>query len=161
MFYAREFLAAADRLEPSFVAVQRRHLADEVGHVRWDEQLLDWIWPALGPRRRRLNARIFAWLMREYFVTPKRSGLRVVRTLVAEYPELRPRWPELRGEMLGLDSNPEFHRSAYSRDATPRSFARFDRTPEFWPMAGALAGYRPSPASAESAPPVAQVGDSK
>ena len=43
LFYAKEYLNSASDLEPNFVAAQRRHLADEVGHTQWDEELLDWI----------------------------------------------------------------------------------------------------------------------
>src|SRR5687768_4440406 len=33
LYCAKQFLAEPDQLEPSFVATQRQHLADEVGHV--------------------------------------------------------------------------------------------------------------------------------
>ena len=145
LFYAREFLLAAGTLEPCFVAVQRRHLADEAGHVKWDEALLDWSWPDTSGPWRRINARLFAWLMGEYFLMPKRSGTRVLAALVAEFPGLRRQWPGLRDALRQLAQNREFHLLAYSRKVTPRVFARFDQWPEFHRLAGVLPGYRPWP----------------
>jgi hypothetical protein len=149
MYYATEFLRV-DGLEPGFVAVQREHLADETGHVRWDEQLLEHIWPRTNPAWRQFNARLFRWLMREYFTIPRRSGMRVVAALVDEFPALRDAWPELSRAMLGLADAPGFHRTAYSREVTPRTFARFDRTPEFRVLGEVLPGYRGSDATAAS-----------
>ena len=143
LFYAKEFLQEADRLEPNFVAAQRRHLADEAGHVQWDEELLDWVWPRIGKAWRKINARLFAWMMGEYFTTPKRSGLRVVAELVKEFPTLQPLWPEMRSQMLHLPRNQAFNRLCYSREVTPKAFARFDQWPEFHSLGRVLPGYCP------------------
>ena len=143
LFYAREYLREAAELEPNFVSAQRRHLADEAGHIQWDEQLLDWVWPRTSGVARRVNARLFAWMMGEYFTTPRRSGLRVLAELVREFPALQPQWPELRTQMLELTHNRDFHLLAYSRAVTPKAFARFDRWPEFRPLAKVLMGYEP------------------
>jgi hypothetical protein len=144
LFCAKEFLASADSLEPNFVAAQRRHLADEVGHILWDEQLLDCIWPTLAGWQRKLNARLFAWMMGEYFTTPKRSGLRVAGELVTEFPALKELWPELRRAILGLSTQRAFNLLCYSRTVTPKAFARFDRLPEFNSLAEVLPGYEPN-----------------
>lgn len=85
--------------------------------------------------------------MREYFTVPRRSGMRVVAALVEEFPTLRAQWPELSREMLGLADVGAFHRTAYSRVVTPRTFARFDRTPEFQAIGDALPCYRGSDAT--------------
>jgi hypothetical protein len=143
-FCAKEFLNEAGALEPSFVAAQRRHLADEIGHIQWDEELLDWFWPRTGALMRKFNARLFAWMMGEYFTTPRRSGLRVVAELIGEFPDLRAQWPELRSQMLQLSANCEFQLLAYSRRATPKAFARFDRWPEFRSLGRVLVGYTPA-----------------
>lgn len=143
LFCAKEFLNEADSLEPHFVATQRRHLADEVGHIQWDEELLDWIWPRMGKTWRGINARLFGWMMGEYFTTPKRSGLRVVFDLVKAFPALKPLWPELRKQMIQLSRNQEFHLLCYSRTVTPKAFARFDHWPEFRPLSEVLPGYSP------------------
>jgi hypothetical protein len=144
LFYAKEFLKEAEGLEQHFVSTQRRHLADEVGHIQWDEALLDWIWPQTGKTWRAINARLFVWMMGEYFTTPKRSGLRVVSDLVKEFPVLQPLWPELRIQMLGLSQNLEFNLLGYSRHVTPKAFARFDQWPEFRSLNRVLPGYLPS-----------------
>src|SRR5258705_1213498 len=54
-------------LEPHFVSVQRTHLADEAGHVRWDEELLDCIWGKTNPLLRHFNARLLSWMVDEFF----------------------------------------------------------------------------------------------
>lgn len=149
LFCAKEFLDQSNNLEPNFVATQRRHLADEIGHIHWDEELLDWLWPNIAKWRRKMNARFFAWMMREYFTTPKRSGLRVVAELVYEFPELTILWPNLRKQMLALSEHREFNLLCYSRAVTPKTFSRFDRWPEFNSPGKALLGYEP--ASAPSA----------
>jgi hypothetical protein len=148
-FYAKEYLKSANDLEPNFVAAQRRHLADEVGHTQWDEELLDWIWPRTGSHWRRVNARLFSWMTAEYFTVPKRSGLRVVTELVKEFPALQPKWPEMRTQVLQLSQNQEFNHLSYSRSVTPKAFARFDQWPEFRSLGRILAGYRPGQASQE------------
>jgi hypothetical protein len=150
LFCAKEFLSHPDALEPNFLAAQRRHLADEVGHIQWDEELLDCIWPKVAGWRRHINARLFAWMMGEYFTTPKRSGLRVVAELVKEFSELKALWPELRGEMLGLATHREFNLLSYSRSVTPRAFARFDQCPEFSSLGRVLVGYEPNRAGSSA-----------
>jgi hypothetical protein len=94
LFFGRAFLKHADTLEPHFVQTQRRHLADEIGHVRWDGILLERVWTKTSPWLRRFNVRLFAWMVRQYFTTPKHTAPRVVAALVAEFPELRPRYAE-------------------------------------------------------------------
>ena len=150
MYYAAEFLRT-DELEPHFVATQREHLADETGHVRWDEQLIDFIWPRTHPTWRRINARMFRGLMREYFTVPRRSGMRVLARLVEEFPRLRAISPQLSREMLALADVTAFHETTYSRHVTPRTFARFDRTPEFRALGEILPGYRLNGANVISA----------
>jgi hypothetical protein len=143
LYFGKKFLEEDSELEPNFVATQRRHLADEVGHIGWDEELLDWVWPRLSKTYREFNSRLFIWMMGEYFTTPKRSGLHVVAELVNEFPELRPRWQEFQAQMLRLSQNEQFNLSCYSRDITPKSFARFDQWPEFRALNKILPGYRP------------------
>src|SRR5262249_31400375 len=90
LFFGQTFLKFADVLESHFVATQRKHVADEVGHIRWDEALLDWVWPNAGFLRRKINTRILAWMIEEYFSTPKRAAVRVLAELVKGFPELQP-----------------------------------------------------------------------
>src|SRR5262249_36268958 len=90
-YFGRVFLNSEESLEPHFLAAQRKHLADEIGHIRWDEDLLDLVWPNLSPFWRRLNVRLLAWLVSEYFTTSKRSAIRVITALAAEFPQLKAR----------------------------------------------------------------------
>lgn len=145
LFYSKGCLENAGELEANFVAAHRAHLADEVGHVGWDENLLDWLWPQVGRTLRRVNARLLNWMLGEFFLLPKRSGLRVIERLAEEYPDLDA--AALRRGMAGLQSNTAYLQTLYSREITPRTFARFDAHPEFALLAKTLPGYRPeSPA---------------
>jgi len=131
LHYSRIYLRQAPALEPAFVEVHRRHLADEAKHVRWDEELLDELWTRAHPFRRAWNARLFAWMLEELFGAPKRAQLRVVEELARELPELRGRLPEMRRQMLALARDPAYRKTLYSREIVPRTFARFDECPEF------------------------------
>ena len=142
LYYSKGCLEHANELELHFVATHRAHLADEVGHVGWDEELLDWLWPQMSQIVRHLNARLLNWLIGEFFLLPKRSGLRVVEQLAKEYPHLDV--PALYLSMRKLEESPTYLKTLYSREITPRSFARFDAQPEFALLARTLPGYRPS-----------------
>jgi hypothetical protein len=141
LHYSKVCLSCADELEPSFVATHRAHLADEVGHVGWDEELLDWLWPRTGPVTRQLNARILTWMLGEYFLLPKRSAIGVIEHLGSEFPDLDVR--SLIAATRALKDNRNYVESLYSREATPRAFARFDSLPEFALLGRTLPGYRP------------------
>lgn len=141
MFFGRAFLKAEDSLEPHFVAVQRRHLADEAGHVRWDEALLDWVWPRTARLLRGVNIRLFAWMIGEYFSTPKRSTTRVLAELVREFPDLQPRYDEFCRQLRSLGGNLEYRKALYCPETVPKTFKRFDAWPEFRSMMAAMPGY--------------------
>lgn len=141
--FGRAFLKSTAPLEPHFVAAQRRHLADEIGHVRWDGVLLDRVWSQTGILLRHLNARLLAWMVNEFFATPKRSAVRVVVALAAEFPELKPSLPEMRNQLKLLGECPEFRRSLYSPGNVPQTFRRFDFWPEFQALTKAMPGYQP------------------
>lgn len=144
LFFSRGCLENADELEPRFVATHRAHLADEVGHVGWDGELLDWLWPRTGRTIRSVNVRLLAWMIGEFFLLPKRSGVRVVEQLAHEFPQLDS--AALRRALSGLKNNAGYVRSLYSREMTPRTFARFDALPEFASLGRTLPGYIPAPA---------------
>ena len=143
LFFGRAFLKSAGTLEPHFVATQRSHVADEVGHVRWDEALLDWVWPRAGFLSRKLNTRIFAWMIKEYFSAPKRAALLVLEELIREFPELRPCYPEFRRQICELGKDREYRRSLYCQENVPDTFRRFDAWPEFQPLKAVMPGYIP------------------
>jgi hypothetical protein len=143
LFFGKVFLKHADELEPHFVETQRKHLADEVGHVRWDEMLLEQVWGKTSPWLRRFNVRLFAWMTCEYFSTPKRSSLRVISALVAEFPELRPRYDEFCCLLRELGNNAAYRHSLYCPENASLTFKLFDAWPEFELMTRAMPGYRP------------------
>jgi len=147
VFFGRTFLRQADDLEPNFVAAQRKHLADEIGHVRWDEALLDSIWPRTNRLLRRFNARFLAWMIGEYFIVPKRSALRVVDALVAEFPRLRRHQPEFNRQLRALGHDAAFCSAQYSSESVPDTFKRFGDWPEFNALARVMPGYVPQMAS--------------
>jgi hypothetical protein len=143
MFFGRAFLKSADLLEPHFVAVQRKHLADEIGHVRWDEALLDWVWPKINFSLRRFNVRLFAWMLEEYFTTPKRTALRVLAALAGEFPSLQPQYPEFCRQLRALGNDSVFRRSLYCPENVPMTLKRFDAYPEFNSLINVMPGYIP------------------
>ncbi len=142
LHYSKGCLEKADELEPHFIAVHRAHLADEVGHIGWDGEVLDWLWPRTGGALRMVNARLFAWMVGEFFHLPKRSGRRVIAQLAREFPRLDS--TALFRALRDLEKDTGFQLTLYSRSITPRTFARFDAHPEFASLARTLPGYRPS-----------------
>jgi hypothetical protein len=139
----REMLRCRTAVEPHFVALHRLHLADEIGHVQWDEALLDDIWQPSAPGVRKANAVLLRWLMGEFFVVPKRSNMRVVVQLTREFPALRPLLPQCRQALLALKDCDAWNALLYSRASVPKAFARFDTWPEMHPMRRVLHGYMP------------------
>jgi hypothetical protein len=139
---ARACLDASDRLEPSFVDLHRRHMADEVDHVRWDLDLIERIWLPLPMWKRKLHARLFGALMAEFFTVPKRSSMVVLGALIDEFPELAVMAGAFRREIGDLANSQAYHESLYSRAINPRCFALFDELPEFRDMEKYLQGYR-------------------
>src|SRR5207302_1961482 len=77
-FYSGAFVLHESELDARFVSVQRKHLADEGGHIRWDVELIEWLWPQTPLFLRRINALLLGWMLREFFSLPKRSGWNVI-----------------------------------------------------------------------------------
>lgn len=141
IYIARECLNEPG-LEPNFRELHRRHMADEVDHVRWDTELIERVWLPMPLWKRRLQAGIFGWLMREFFTAPKRAARSVLDALLGEFPELSPIAGQLRRELAELRSSLPYHASLYSREITPKAFALFDSLPEFESIGRSLPAYR-------------------
>lgn len=141
LYYSKAYLRHPSPLDPAFVEAHRLHLADEAKHVRWDEELLDALWLRAHPLLRSVNAKLFAWMLEEFFGAPKRAQLRVLDELARELPELRGRLPEMRRQVLALSRDEAYRKTLYSREIVPRTFARFDECPEFRTLS--LCGYQP------------------
>ncbi len=129
-------------LEPNFRELHRRHMADEVDHVRWDTELIERVWLPMPMWKRKLQAAIFGWLMREFFTVPKRAARAVLDALLREFPDLDPIASQLRRELAELRSSLPYHASLYSREVTPKAFALFDSLPEFENIGRSLPAYR-------------------
>lgn len=143
VFLGRETLRLKERIEPHFVALQRAHLADEIGHVQWDQEILAITWSKSSERFRTMNAAMLRRVLREFAITPKRANVRVIAELVTEFPELTPRLPQLRRALLTLGQDRDWNLSLYSRAIVPKTFALFDRWPEFSSLSRVLCGYQP------------------
>ena len=130
LHFGRCFVRHADTMDPRFLEVQRRHLADEPGHIRRDLLFLDWLWPSTPPWLRRLNARFLHWLLREFFLLPKRSGKNVVLRWLDQNPELQALRPTLLAQWDDLQNNPTFLNSLYPRKALPKTAELASRWPE-------------------------------
>lgn len=138
----RECLRKENQLEPAFVKLHRKHLADEVDHVHWDLKLIERVWLPMPMWKRRLQARLFGTMMREFFTTPKRAGKAVLQELIDEFPELKPDGVRLHRELGDLATSRIYHASLYSRETTPRGFALFDELPEFHDIGRFLLAYQ-------------------
>jgi hypothetical protein len=146
LFYSRRAIAQREELEPHFGKTHRTHLADEVGHVGWDEQLIEELWERANPFLRKVNAELLGWMLGEFFNGPKRAQLKVVHELTHEFPELAKLEPEMKRQLLALSEDGGYQRSLYSREIVPRAFGRFDESPEFRSLE--LIGYRRNPRGA-------------
>jgi hypothetical protein len=143
VFLGREILRHREEIEPHFIAVQRAHLADEIGHVQWDQEILALIWATATRGLRRLNAAMLGAVLREFVIAPKRANVLVLVELAKELPELAPRLPEMRRALLALARDRNWNLSLYSRTIVPKTFALFDKWPEFASLSRFLCGYQP------------------
>ena len=121
LYFGLQFMRDDDSLDERFRAVQKKHLADEPGHIRRDELFIHALWDTASPRLRSINAKLLHWLLREYFLLPKRSGWNVVEHWLKEHPHLMPRRDEARQAMTGLARNEAFVKSLYPRRHLPRT----------------------------------------
>lgn len=94
-----------DALSADYVKLHRLHMLDEARHVALDVALLERFLPSLSIKHQALNGRIFRGLLRE-MLAPKRSGIRVLRTLAAEYPELSALLPQMETAVRALPHDP-------------------------------------------------------
>lgn len=137
VFFGREIIRGDD-LEANFVATHRLHLADEVEHVEWDRRILAWLWPASASSLRTVNARLLRWIMHEFFITPKRANWRVVIELASHFPELAPRLPEMRRQLLALRDDRQWNDFLHSAAVIPKTLAELGRWSEFRELANLL-----------------------
>ncbi len=130
LYFGRCFLHIADQLDPRFLAVQKKHLADEPSHIRRDELFIHWLWPQCGARLRSINASMLHWLISEFFYLPKRSGWRVVRVWLESHPHLLSRKTEFHTAMNSLANNEKYIHTLYPKKHLPRTCALSAPWPE-------------------------------
>jgi hypothetical protein len=133
-------------LEPGFVAVHREHAKDEARHIHIDVHLVRACIATLPAVWRALNAGLFIAFMRN-MTSPKAggTGARVVRRLVAEFPDLAPLAGALIEGLVALKDNAEFQYSLFNRKLTPLAFSLYDDEPALSRLGKVLRSYeRPS-----------------
>lgn len=129
-------------LEPGFLGVHREHMKDEARHLHVDGHLIEMCMMPAGPRRRALNARLFGLMLHPITRVERRgSGVKVIRHLVTERPELKPLEERMIREVVQLTGSAEFQRSLFNRRAMPLTFGLFDSTPELAELGRHMVGY--------------------
>lgn len=130
------------RLDPGFTAVHREHMKDEARHLHVDQILVERIIETAPPRRRRLEAGLFrAMLVGITRPTRSGAGVRVVRQLVRDMPELQMREEEMIRAVLALKDDRAYQESLFNRRINPMTFAVFDRIPELDRLGERMLGY--------------------
>jgi hypothetical protein len=129
-------------LDTGFMSVHLDHMKDEARHLHIDGILIDLCIGDTSPRRRALNARLFRMLL-PAITTPTRngSGIKVIRRLVREMPELQDREAEMIRAVLALRDNAAFQESLFNRSIMPMTFRAFDTTAELADLGKSMVGY--------------------
>jgi hypothetical protein len=130
------------KLDPTFTLVHVEHMKDEARHVHIDGLLIDLCIGADAPWRRKLNAKLFATMLPGItFPTRQGAGVKVVRQLVKEMPELQDREAEMIRAILDLKHNRAYQQSLFNRQIMPMTFQLFDRTVELANLDRWMQGY--------------------
>jgi hypothetical protein len=119
-----------DALSADYVKLHRLHLLDETRHVALDVALLERFLPPLSKRHQELNSRVFRGLLRE-ILAPKRSGIRVLRALAVEYPELSVLLPQMETAVRALPHDPGLYPMVADAETLPFTHELFKRYPTF------------------------------
>ena len=69
------------------------------------------------------------------------SGIKVIRELVRQMPELAWREDQMIAEVLSLRSDTAFQTSLFNRQAMPLTFGVFDKSAELGSLGNAMVGY--------------------
>jgi hypothetical protein len=129
-------------LEPTFAALHREHLKDEVRHLQLDGILIELCLDRTSRTRRVLNAALFKSMLGTV-TRPTRagSGVKVIRELVRQMPELAWRERDMIDAVLALRHDRAFQASLFNRQAMPLTFGVFDATQELHDLPDAMVGY--------------------
>ncbi len=130
------------QLDPAFLGAHQEHMKDEARHLHIDGALIDLCIAAGGPMRRALNAHLFKSMLGGV-VTPTRggSGVKVIRQLVRDMPELKSREEEMIQAVLALKDNEAFQKSLFNRAIMPTTFRLFNSSAELASLGERMVGY--------------------
>jgi hypothetical protein len=144
---ARDMIRSPDtetlgEIEPRFAAVHREHMKDETRHLQIDGILVDICLAQSGRAKRVLNAALFKSMLGP-ITRPTRngSGVKVIRELVHQMPELAWHEETMVAAVLALRHNRQFQASLFNRRAMPLTFGVFDGMREFDNLDDAMVGY--------------------
>ena len=129
-------------LDPVYRRMYARHAHDEARHVQIDWHFIDTYYTTASPGRRQRTAWLVAKLLRDVFLRPARSAMRVVTCWLEEFSELRPHRREFQRQLKGLIDCEGYHEMMYSQRGSPILFSLFDRFPEMQRMETVLLSYR-------------------
>src|SRR5262249_10800983 len=107
-------------IDPTFAAVHREHLKDEQRHLQIDGLLVERCLAGGGRAARVLNAALFRSML-GVVTRPTRagSGIKVIRELLRQMPELAFREKAMTRQVLALRHDAGFQRSLFNRKAMP------------------------------------------
>ena len=129
-------------IEPAFAALHREHMKDELRHLQVDGILAELCLARAGRATRALNATLFKAML-GVVTRPTRtgSGIKVIRELIRQMPELSCRQEEMTRAVLALRNDEAFQRSLFNRTAMPLTFGVFDASPELATLTKRMVGY--------------------
>jgi hypothetical protein len=124
------------------VALHREHMKDELRHLQVDGILAELCLGRAGRATRAINATLFKTML-GVITKPTRagSGVKVIRELTRQMPELAWRQEEMIRAVLALRHDEVFQRSLFNRTAMPLTFGVFDASPELATLAKRMVGY--------------------
>jgi P-aminobenzoate N-oxygenase AurF len=130
------------RLDPAFVSVHQEHMKDEARHLHIDGILIELCIAPVPRARRFLNAKLFRSLLAGV-TRPSRggSGVKVIRQLVRDMPELGWMEKDMINAVLDLKDNKKFQESLFNRNIMPMTFGVFDKTEELSGLSARMVGY--------------------
>jgi hypothetical protein len=136
---ARPVTEALGPLDPAFVSVHREHLKDETRHLHIDAILIA---KCLDRRGERANAWLFKRMLLGV-VRPTRggSGVKVIRQLIQDMPELAPRQDEMIDALMALRHDLSFQASLFNRRIMPATFRIFDQCKALAGLSEEMVGY--------------------
>ena len=139
--YSRQYLRFdkenPGQLEPLFSEVHKFHLKDEVRHLQMDGHFLELAYNGAPAWKRKISGQMMRKIMKSY-VSPRRTSLKILKTLGREFPDLRESViPALIKELPTLRTSKDFHQMAFSMKSVGRSLhlmSHYDELDEVWDL---------------------------